>query len=38
MDENKQLESLEQLIAELISDPEILAEMLKIQPIDVQMN
>jgi len=29
---------LEQIIAEIVSDPEIQAEMLKMQPIDIEKN
>lgn len=31
-------DDLEQLIAEIVADPEVVAEMLKIQPMDVQNN
>ena len=33
-----ELEELEQAIAEIVADPEERAEMLKFQPIDVEMN
>jgi hypothetical protein len=39
METNSQLEfELERLIAEIVDDPEVRAQMLKIQPIDVEMN
>lgn len=36
--EKPERDSLEQLIAEIVSDPEVRAEMEKIHPIDVEMN
>lgn len=36
--EIRELEELELLIAEIVADQEVRAEMLKIQPIDVQQN
>jgi hypothetical protein len=32
------LDDFEQLIAEIVSDPEVQKEMLKIKPIDVEKN
>ncbi len=38
MDDNSQLDALEQILAEILADPEIRAVMLELQPIDVEMN
>ena len=38
MDDKQQPDALEQILAEILADPEIRAVMLEYQPIDVEMN
>lgn len=37
--ENSQIrDAFEEVLAEILQDPEVIAEMLKLQPIDVEQN